>query len=126
MSINSRILEFNAEMTAWRHDFHAHPETAFEEIRTAKRVAELLHSFGIEVHSNLGRTGVVGVLRVGTGEASVGLRADMDALHVQEKMILHIAPRMPVKCMPAVMMGIQLCSWEPLNIWQRAGVLTEP
>lgn len=69
---------------AWRHDFHTHPELGFDEVRTAARVAELLEGWGIEVHRNIGRTGVVGVLRRGAGSASIGLRADMDALPITE------------------------------------------
>lgn len=84
MNINPRLQQLLPELTAWRHDFHAHPETAFEEVRTAARVAELLSSFGIEVHTGVGRTGVVGVLRAGNSARSVGLRADMDALHGEE------------------------------------------
>lgn len=72
------------EMTAWRHDFHAHPELGFEETRTAQRVAELLASFGVEVHQGVGQTGVVGILQRGNGTRSIGLRADMDALPIAE------------------------------------------
>lgn len=73
------------DLRDWRHDFHRHPETAFEEHRTAARVAQLLQGWGLEVHQGLGGTGVVGVLkgRLGDGPA-IGLRADMDALHVTE------------------------------------------
>ncbi len=85
MAIINRIAEFHAEMTAWRRDIHRHPETAFEEKRTAEIVAEKLASFGIEVHRGLAGTGVVGTLkgRAANGRA-IGLRADMDALHVHE------------------------------------------
>ncbi len=72
------------ELTAFRRDIHAHPETAFEEVRTADRVAEQLESFGIEVHRGLAKTGVVGTLRAGTGNRAIGLRADMDALPMEE------------------------------------------
>lgn len=73
-------------LQAWRHDFHRHPETAFQEHRTSARVAELLGSWGLEVHTGLAGTGVVGVLRGARGAGpSIGLRADMDALHVQER-----------------------------------------
>ncbi|MEM7439873.1 MAG: amidohydrolase [Pseudomonadota bacterium] len=72
------------EMVAWRHDFHTHPELGFEETRTSARVAELLESFGITVHTQIGGTGVVGVLDRGSGP-SVGLRADMDALPIHEQ-----------------------------------------
>lgn len=71
------------DMTAWRRDIHAHPETAFEENRTAALVAEKLERFGLEVTAGLAKTGVVGVLRNGDGPM-IGLRADMDALPVHE------------------------------------------
>ena len=72
-------------MQTWRHDIHRHPELAFEEQRTAARVAELLTEFGLEVHTGVGNTGVVGVLRKGSGKRMLGLRADMDALKIQEQ-----------------------------------------
>ena len=72
------------EMTAWRHDFHRHPELGFQEERTAGIVATLLTSFGLEVHEKIGGTGVVGVLRRGNGTGSVAFRADMDALPLGE------------------------------------------
>ena len=72
-----------AEMTAWRRDLHAHPETAFEEHRTARRVAALLASFGLQPECGLAGTGVVASLRRGDGP-SIGLRADLDALNIAE------------------------------------------
>ncbi|MCP4471123.1 MAG: amidohydrolase [Gammaproteobacteria bacterium] len=72
-------------MQACRHDIHRHPELAFEEQRTAARVAELLDEFGLEVHTGIGNTGVVGVLTKGSSERMLGLRADMDALGIQEQ-----------------------------------------
>jgi hippurate hydrolase len=85
MPIINRIAGFHDDMTAWRRDIHAHPETAFEERRTSDFVAKKLGEFGIDVHRGLAGTGVVGTLRAGTGRRSIGLRADMDALHVHEK-----------------------------------------
>jgi amidohydrolase len=85
MPIINRIAAFHNEMTAWRHDLHAHPETAFEEHRTADQVAMKLAEFGIEVHRGLAGTGVVGTLKAGSGRRAIGLRADMDALHIHEK-----------------------------------------
>ncbi|MBM3353546.1 MAG: amidohydrolase [Betaproteobacteria bacterium] len=78
------IEQFAPEMTGWRRDIHAHPELGFEEQRTSDLVATQLAAFGIEVHRGVGRTGVVGVLRAGTSKRAVGLRADMDALPIQE------------------------------------------
>ena len=71
-------------MREWRRDIHAHPELGFQEKRTSELVASQLESFGIEVHRGIGKTGVVGVLKNGTTRRSVGLRADMDALPIQE------------------------------------------
>lgn len=72
------------EMAEWRHDVHRHPEVGFVEFRTASKVAELLRGFGLEVHTGIGQTGLVAVLRRGTSNRSVGLRADMDALPILE------------------------------------------
>src|SRR6476659_8140913 len=66
------------EMKTWRHHIHAHPETAFEESGTAAFVADKLRSFGLDVHTGLAKTGVVGVLRSGSGKGAIGLRADLD------------------------------------------------
>lgn len=85
-----------SEIAGWRHHIHARPETAFEEHDTAAFVAAKLESFGIEVHRGIGKTGVVGVLRNGAGR-SVALRADMDALHVDELTNLPYASRNPGK-----------------------------
>ena len=79
-----RIAAFHPELTDIRRDIHAHPELGLEEHRTADIVARKLEVWGIEVHRGVGVTGVVGVLRNGNGQASIGLRADMDALPVTE------------------------------------------
>ena len=92
MPVINRIAEFHDDMKRWRRDIHAHPETAFEEERTAAIVAEKLESFGIEVHTGIATTGVVGVLHGGNGPdrddksggRAVGLRADLDALDIHE------------------------------------------
>ena len=76
---------FEAELVAFRRDLHAHPEVAFEEHRTAGRIAAELERLGIEVHRGLARTGVVGTLRAGSGTRAIGLRADMDALPIAEQ-----------------------------------------
>lgn len=59
--------ELNEILKAWRHELHRHPETAFEETRTAAFVAERLREMGIEVHTGIGGTGVIGRLKVGDG-----------------------------------------------------------
>jgi len=84
MNIRDEIKRDHALLTEWRRDFHAHPELAFEEERTAALVAERLQSFGIEVETGIAKTGVVGKLKAGTGNRAIALRADMDALPMQE------------------------------------------
>ncbi len=73
-----------ADIVALRREIHAHPELCFEEIQTSELVAQQLGKWGIQVHRGLGRTGVVGIIKNGTSNRAVGLRADMDALPVQE------------------------------------------
>src|SRR3546814_11940390 len=85
MPIVNRIAEFAPEMTEWRRDLHAHPELGFQEQRTSDVVAAKLAEWGIEVHRGLGGTGVVGVLKAGNGGRAIGLRADMDALPINER-----------------------------------------
>jgi len=82
----SEMEPYRAELTSIRRDIHAHPETAFEEKRTATVVAEKLRSWGIEVEEGVGKTGVVGTI-VGNlaGQRAIGLRADMDALNILEQ-----------------------------------------
>ena len=84
MSARDRIASFHTEMTTWRRDIHAHPELGFHETRTSDIVAAKLKAFGMEVHRGLGKTGVVGVLKVGKSPRTLGLRADMDALPIEE------------------------------------------
>ena len=84
MPIVPRSLELQAELTRIRRDIHAHPELAYEEHRTSDMVAAKLAEWGLEVHRGLGKTGVVGTLRKGNSPKAVGLRADMDALPMQE------------------------------------------
>ena len=78
------LSQLQTAMTAWRQDFHQHPEFGFEEKRTAQLVSERLRSFGLEVEEGVGGTGVVGTLKRGTANRSIALRADMDALRIQE------------------------------------------
>jgi amidohydrolase len=88
MPIVNRVADLHAEIAAWRHDLHAHPELLYEVHRTAASVADKLQAFGCdEVVAGIGRTGVVGVIkgnRAGGVRKVIGLRADMDALPLQE------------------------------------------
>ncbi len=73
-----------ASIAAIRRDIHAHPELCFEEKRTSDVVAQQLTAWGIPIHRGMGTTGVVGIIKNGTSERAIGLRADMDALPMQE------------------------------------------
>ena len=85
MNIAPEILALHADMRRWRRHIHRHPETAFEETATARLIADLLQSAGIEVHQGLAKTAIVGILRRGSCNNSIALRADMDALFIQEQ-----------------------------------------
>jgi hippurate hydrolase len=89
MPIVNRIADMQSEVAAWRRDIHAHPEILFDVHRTAASVTEKLKAFGCdEVVAGIGRTGVVGVIRgrgAGNGTKVIGLRADMDALPMDEQ-----------------------------------------
>jgi hippurate hydrolase len=100
MPVKNRFAELLPEITAWRRDFHAHPELLFDVHRTAARVAELLRGFGCdEVVEGIGRTGVVGVVngRTDTRGRRIGLRADMDALPIHEATGVDYASKVPGK-----------------------------
>src|SRR5262249_3053308 len=84
MPIIDRIAQMHDDLTSWRRDIHAHPELGFEERRTSDLVAAKLAEFGCEVYRGIGKTGVVGRLRVGNSPRTIGLRADMDALPIRE------------------------------------------
>jgi len=77
------------DMCQWRQHLHQHPETAFEEIKTAQFISDKLKSFGLDVHQGLGGTGVVASITAGDSHATIGLRADMDALPIQELNSFH-------------------------------------
>ena len=86
MPVLNRIADFHQDMTGWRHDFHQHPELAFEEVRTSGIVAEKLREFGVdEVITGIAKTAVVGVIRGSAPGPAIGLRADMDALPILEE-----------------------------------------
>ncbi|OQK15093.1 peptidase M20 [Methyloprofundus sedimenti] len=83
--MNKEIESLYAEMCSWRQHLHQFPETAFEEVNTAKFISEKLKSFGLDVHLGLGKTGVVASLSAGNSSKKIALRADIDALFIQEK-----------------------------------------
>ena len=72
------------QLVDWRQDLHMNPQTSFEEVYASNKIATLLKEFGLEVHQNIAKTGVVGVLKKGTSSKSIAIRADMDALPINE------------------------------------------
>ena len=98
MPVKNRLAELHAEITEWRRDIHQHPEILFDTQRTSAMVADKLRSFGVdEVVTGIGRTGVVAVIK-GKSTSSgktIGLRADMDALPIEEQTGLEYASKTP-------------------------------
>lgn len=85
------------QLVAWRRNFHQHPETAFEEVRTARFVADTLTALGFEVQTGVGKTGVVGILDGASDGPTVMVRADMDALPVEEQNAVEYRSQIPQK-----------------------------
>ena len=85
MTIPTGILQLHEDMRQWRRHLHQFPETAFEESKTAEFIANKLKNFGLEVHQGLGVTGVIATLSVGDSSKKIALRADIDALFIQEQ-----------------------------------------
>ena len=84
MNLIDNIVAQTSSLAAIRRDIHAHPELGFDELRTSDLVARKLEEWGIAVHRGLATTGLVGVVKAGTSNRAIGLRADMDALPIQE------------------------------------------
>jgi len=97
MQLIESILADAAAITTIRRDIHAHPELCFEEVRTADVIAKALTEWGIPIHRGLGKTGVVGIVKNGTSNRAVGLRADIDALPMTEHNQFAHASRHPGK-----------------------------
>jgi len=100
MPIVNRVADLADEIAGWRHDLHAHPELLYDVTRTAGTVAEKLREFGCdEIVTGIGRTGVVGVIkgRKGASDRAIGLRADMDALPIEEQNDLPYKSQVPGK-----------------------------
>src|SRR5699024_3981024 len=85
MQLPEQLLALHSDLIEWRHYLHMHPELGFKEGETSAFVAKKLEEFGIEVSRGLAETGVVGTLRCGNSDRAIGLRADMDALPIEEQ-----------------------------------------
>jgi len=95
LPVIDKIAGFADQLVAIRRDFHEHPELGLQEVRTSGIVAKLLQEWGIEVHTGIGVTGVVGVLKGRADGRTIGLRADMDALPIDERTNLPFASKTP-------------------------------
>ena len=115
MELKKYIEKNIGKIIEWRQQLHSFPELAFKEIETSNFVAKKLKSFGITTYRGLGRTGIVGVLKNGTKQNNIGLRADMDALPILEKIILPINQKIQDVCMLADTTDTQQCCSELPN-----------
>jgi amidohydrolase len=101
VSVQTEILEkamrLKDQLKEWRRDFHQHPELGFEEVRTSKIVAAHLEKLGVEVKTNVGKTGVVGLIKGKTEGPTIALRADMDALPMEDQKTVEYASKYPGK-----------------------------
>lgn len=111
-----------AEMISLRHYLHANPELSLEEFNTSELVASKLTEWGYQVTRGLGKTGVVGSLSKGDSPRTIGLRADMDALPIEETTGLPRPVRCRGKCTPAVMTAIPPFCWRRRNTSPRRPV----
>ncbi len=90
-----KLAEMYEQMVAWRRHFHQYPELSFEEVETPRKIAEILRSFGIEVRTGVGERGVVGKIRGGKPGRTVALRADFDALPIQDEKEVSYKSKVP-------------------------------
>jgi metal-dependent amidase/aminoacylase/carboxypeptidase family protein len=126
-AILDAINTFAPELIEIRRDIHKHPETRFEEVRTAGLVARKLRGWGIEVVEGVGKTGVVGTLKgKRPGQRAIALRADMDALFIEEANDFPMRPSCPARCTPAAMMGTRPCCSAPRAISQGRPISRAP
>ena len=124
MPIINCIADFHPEMTQWRHQLHAHPETAFEEHKTAAFVAERLESFGITVERGIAGTGVIGTLKGSAeGRHAIALRADLDALHIDEQNLFSHASQERGRMHACGHDGHTAMLLGPQSISRRSGIL---
>ena len=125
MQVIESILADAAQIAALRRDIHAHPELCFQEKRTADLIAKQLTEWGIPIHRGMGTTGVVGIVKNGTSERAVGLRADMDALPMTE-LNTSRTPADPARCTPAATTATPRCCWRRPSTWPSTATSTAP
>lgn len=107
--------QLKQQLIEWRHYLHAHPESAFEEQNTSDFIAEKLEQMGIEVHRQIGKTGLVGVLKCGDGDGVIGIRADIDSIQLTEQGDRPYRSTTLTACTDAVTTAIRLSRWGQLG-----------
>jgi metal-dependent amidase/aminoacylase/carboxypeptidase family protein len=115
-----------ANVVAIRRYLHQHPELGLSEFGTSDYVAQQLTDLGYEVTRGLGQTGVVATLKNGTSSRSIGIRADMDALPIEEETGADYASLNKASCMPAGMTATRPCCWVPPASLPSARISTAP
>ena len=126
MPIVNRIAEFAEEMKAWRRYLHQNPELGFDCHNTASFVVDRLKEFGIvDIHEGIAQSGVVALIHGSATGPVIGLRADMDALPIEEATGADYASKVPGKCTPVGMTVTPPCYWAPLVTWQRPVIFQE-
>ena len=129
MPVINRVADLADEIAGWRRDLHENPELLFDVHRTAGVVADKLKAFGCdEVVTGIGRTGVVAVIKGKRGASGkvVGIRADMDALPIEEDTGLRTNRRPRARCTPAAMTGTRPCCSAPQSTSRRRAISTAP
>ena len=112
---HSELAQMFDQMVEWRRHFHQYPELSFQEVETPRMIAEILEGFGIEVRRNVGGRGVVGKIYGAKPGKTIALRADFDALPIQDEKDVPYNQRSLVSCMQVGMMDIP----PPYEQWQR-------
>ncbi|STV36827.1 N-acyl-L-amino acid amidohydrolase [Klebsiella pneumoniae] len=116
--------QLKQQLIAWRHYLHAHPESAFEEQNTSRFIAEKLEAMGIEVHRDIGKTGVVGRLNAATGRALSLFVPDIDAIQLTEQGDWSYRSMTPSGCTAADMMVIPALRWARRSCYCSGRILT--
>ena len=121
MAMSEAIEALVDDARHWRRELHKIPELQYDVVQTAKFVADRLHAFGCdEVKMVVGRSGVVGIIKGRGGEGpAIALRADMDALPIEERTNLPYRSTIPARCTPAATTGIPRCCSARRGIWPR-------
>jgi len=123
MAVVNRIAAFAEDMKTWRHWMHRNPEIGFDLPKTAAFVAARLREFGVdELHEGIAQSGMVAIINGQGAGATIGLRADMDALPIHEATGAPMPAKRPARCTPAAMTGTPRCCWGRRDTWRKRAI----